>query len=315
MEARKLFRLAAVAPVRGGAVPVGEGPRISALVLLILTLGLFGLFYTRRTELGDMPMIRVNDQPIVDGTVTVAQVRSPGVGWIVIYRSGNATVGEIIGFTPVPTGNSSNVIVPVNVSQATPTLFAILHRDLGTALLFEYPGPDEPVFVNGMVVMDAFQVTAISDGAIEVPPIGADPPPPFVQPTPLPPGTFPPIAIPSVTVFDQPLINETVTVQRVATLQQSWVTIHADENGQPGMILGAEPVPPGERLDIVIPINVDDMTVRLHAVLYADLGVQGAFEIPGADTPIFVDGQLVTDSFFITGGVPIILPPGGGTHP
>ena len=260
-------------------------------------------------------MIRVNDQAIVDGTVTVAQVRSPGVGWVVIYRGGNTTVGEIIGFTPVAAGDSFNVIVPVNSSQATPTLFAILHRDLGTALLFEYPGADEPVLANGMVVMDAFQMTAVSDGSIQVPPIGAEPTLPGVQPTPLPPGTLPSMSFPSVIVFDQPLINDTVTVHRVVTLQQSWVTIHADENGQPGMILGAEPVPPGERLEIVIPINVDDMTVRLHAVLYADLGVQGAFEIPGADTPIFVDGQLVTGDFFITGGVPVILPPGGAQHP
>jgi hypothetical protein len=290
---------------------VGEGPRISALVLLILTLGLFGLFFGRRTELQRAPLVVAQDQPIINGTVTVERVQSPGVGWIVIYRSGDNLAGEVIGFAPVPTGQGLNIVVPVNVSQATPTLQAILHRDLGTIRLFEYPGADEPVVVDGRVIMDTFQVTGIIDGPIEVPPIGADQPPVGITPTPGLVPTVPPTDFQSVTVLDQPLVNDTVMVQRVVALQRSWVTIHADENGRPGMILGAEGVPPGETLNIIIPINIDDMTARLHAVLYADLGVPGAFEIPGADTPVVVNGQLVTDDFLITGGVPIILPPGG----
>jgi hypothetical protein len=154
---------------------------------------------------------------------------------------------------------------------------------------------------SGALVMDTFQVIGIApEPVVPSPPIGG------VDPT------LPPTAFQSITVFDQPVLNDTVTVHQVVAQQQSWVTIHADQNGQPGMILGAEPAGPGETTNIVIPINVDDITVRLHAVLYADLGTQGAFEIPGADTPVFVDGQLVADTFFITGELPIMLPPGGG---
>ena len=304
MNLRGLNTVAAAVPARGAGVPVGEGPRISVLVLLIITLGLFGLFFTRRTDMATTPYVNAQNQAIVHGTVTVHEVQSPGPGWVVVYRSDNGVVGELIGFTPVPVGRSQAIIVPVNASRATPVMYVILHRDLGTPRLFEYPGADDPVVVNGVVIMDQFQVTGIQDDPSVPSPLGTEP-----TPDPLP--TIPTTEIQSVTVLDQPLVAETVTVERVVAHQRSWVTIHADENGEPGMILGAEGVMPGETRNIVIPLNVYDMTPMLHAVLYADLGTPGAFEIPGADLPVVVNGQLVTDTFFVTGGLPLMLPAGG----
>jgi hypothetical protein len=104
------------------------------------------------------PTIVVNDQEIVAGTVSVAEVINPGNGWIVIYTDDNGSLGPIIGFSHV-VGSALDVRVDIDATQATDTLHAVLHEDRGMITLFEYPGPDVPVEMNGDFVMDSFRIT------------------------------------------------------------------------------------------------------------------------------------------------------------
>lgn len=105
------------------------------------------------------PAVTVADQAIVDGMVTVAQVMSAGPGWLVIHAQQNGSPGPILGYSPVNEGENADVAVMIDVTQATGTLYAMLHSDAGTVGTFEFPGDDGPVFVGTEMVSPAFSVT------------------------------------------------------------------------------------------------------------------------------------------------------------
>ncbi len=105
------------------------------------------------------PSVTASNQAIVDGAVTIAEVVSSGPGWIVIHADQNGGPGPVIGYTAVTDGVNKDVVVKLDVSKATATLYAMLHTDAGTVGTYEFPGPDGPVAVEGKVITPAFQVT------------------------------------------------------------------------------------------------------------------------------------------------------------
>jgi len=103
--------------------------------------------------------VNVNDQAIVNGAVTVAEVDSAGPGWMVIHNQVNGQPGAVIGYTAVQPGVNMNVVVQIDVTKATPVLYAMLHIDAGTVGKYEFPGADVPAVVNGKPVTPPFNVT------------------------------------------------------------------------------------------------------------------------------------------------------------
>jgi hypothetical protein len=106
------------------------------------------------------PSVTVSDQPIEDGTVTVDMVVAAGLGWIVIHIDEDGSPGPVIGQAAVEEGENEDVEVEIDEDQATDTLHAMLHDDLGTVGTYEFPGADVPVQLNGEIVMEPFQVQA-----------------------------------------------------------------------------------------------------------------------------------------------------------
>ena len=130
------------------------------------------------------PSVTVADQAIVDGKVTIAQVVSASPGWLVVHAQKDGAPGLVIGYSPVKEGDNSDVVVLVDVANATSTLYAMLHTDAGTVGTYEFPGADIPVKVDGQVVTPAFAVTG-GLAAVATP-----------RPTELPPTASPPVATP-----------------------------------------------------------------------------------------------------------------------
>ena len=109
------------------------------------------------------PSITVSDQAVQNGTVTVAQVISNGNWWLVIHKQNpDGTMGEYVGQALVKPGINTNVIVTINLSLATPVLYAMLHEDHGVIRLLEFPGPDVPVMVNGQMLTPTFNVMGLA---------------------------------------------------------------------------------------------------------------------------------------------------------
>jgi len=103
--------------------------------------------------------VTVVDQSVDGGKVTIAEVDSSAAGWLVIHADNNGSPGTVLGYTAVKTGVNKDVVVTLDDSEATPVLYAMLHLDAGQAGVYEFPGADAPVMVDGAMVSPAFNVT------------------------------------------------------------------------------------------------------------------------------------------------------------
>ncbi len=104
----------------------------------------------------------VKDQAIKDSTVTIDKVTSSGPGWISIRAQADGAPGVSIGHAAVKDGQNNNIVVKIDASKATTTLYAALHKDKGQPGVFEFPSPDSVVTVGevvGEVVAPTFKAT------------------------------------------------------------------------------------------------------------------------------------------------------------
>jgi hypothetical protein len=108
------------------------------------------------------------------------------------------------------------------------------------------------------------------------------------------------MAIPSVEVMDQSVVNGTVTVARVVSDGPGWMVIHADMEGKPGAVLGFAPVLDGENMEVLVNIDSTNATPVLHAMLHVDAGNIEVYEFPGADVPVTADGKVLMQAFNVT---------------
>ncbi len=105
------------------------------------------------------PEIEVSDQEVMDGTVVVDLVVSDGPGWIVIHADDDGSPGEVIGYEAVSDGENMDVEVEIDTDLVTETLYAMLHVDAEVVGVFEFPGDDVPVQVEGETVTVSFTAT------------------------------------------------------------------------------------------------------------------------------------------------------------
>jgi predicted lipoprotein with Yx(FWY)xxD motif len=198
--------------------------------------------------------VTVTDQELGSGnTVTVANVTTDSAGWLVIHAQAGGSPGPIVGFAPVETGENSDVLVNIEAAGATETLYAMLHVDAGTLGEYEFPGEDVPaVNADGNLVTPPFQIDLSRVNAVHV--------------------------------ADQILgERNTFTIAAVQAAEAGWIAIHAQVDDSPGPILGLEPVAAGTHENIVVRIDIDDLSDVLYAILYVDGGAPEIFEFPPSD--------------------------------
>jgi predicted lipoprotein with Yx(FWY)xxD motif len=105
--------------------------------------------------------VSVFDQALAEGdTVTIAEVIAEVPGWMVIHAQADGSPGPVLGFAPVAAGYNSDVIVEIDATGATDTLYAMLHVDAGSAGEYEFPGDDVPAMdASGSVVTPPFALS------------------------------------------------------------------------------------------------------------------------------------------------------------
>lgn len=98
-----------------------------------------------------------------------------------------------------------------------------------------------------------------------------------------------------LTVADQPGASRTLHVAALKVPGPSWVVVHLDENGKPGMRIGLAHVDAGAgRADVAL--KSAPTTEKLIVALHADRGTLGRFDFAmdhfdtSADKPYFVNG-------------------------
>lgn len=75
------------------------------------------------------PAINISDQSIENATVVVDTATIHRPGWADIHADENGTPGPVIGFSPISPGVNENVTIAIDVEEATPVLYAMLHLD------------------------------------------------------------------------------------------------------------------------------------------------------------------------------------------
>lgn len=113
---------------------------------------------------------------------------------------------------------------------------------------------------------------------------------------------LPRVLVPSVTVIHQVVSDGMVAVAEAVSTGPGWVVIHADQDGQPGAVLGHSPVAAGVNADLKVKVDTSKMTDVLYAMLHTDEGEVGSYEFPGADGPVQVAGFPVMLSFRVLEG-------------
>lgn len=214
--------------------------------------------------------VQVEDQELgSNNTVVVAHVTSDGPGWIVIHADDGGKPGAVLGHAAVTPGDNQSILVPIDMSGHTPTLYAMLHRDAGKLGQFEFPGEDVPVHdAHDALIAPSFVVT-LSNG---------------------------------VAANDQPLGEDgTVTIANVMSAQHGWLLVYADDNGAPGAVIGYTAVAAGNNADVKVSVDTTKATDKVYAMLHVDAGKMGEFEFPGPDEPLKgADENVFMAAFMIT---------------
>lgn len=233
---------------------------LMALVLLV------ALPLLAQDDMMMSPAVEVSDQVVLDGTVTVDYIVSPGPGWMVIHADNDGAPGPVIGQRELSPGENFNVAVEIDAAAATPTLYAMLHEDTGEMGVYEFgqvEGADGPVVVDGAPVTPAFGVAVIN-------------------------------------ATDQFLSEDTFTAASVTIDAPGWLVIHADGGGSPGPVLGQTFVEAGTTANVAVALE-GDITDTLWPMLHFDTGEEGTYEfgqVEGADGPVVLNGAVATAQFW-----------------
>lgn len=121
------------------------------------------------TSAGPTPSLKVSNQAIVNGAITVAQVVAAEDGWVAIHRfgpDGKMMLTPLAGLAPVKAGTTTNLRIKLDASfKAGDKLAPMLHVDGGQKGTYEFPnGPDTPVQANGQAVVQTITVQAGAAG-------------------------------------------------------------------------------------------------------------------------------------------------------
>lgn len=98
--------------------------------------------------------IEASTQPGASGQLVISLVNAPSDAWVVVHPEKNGGPGQRIGLAHVRSGQTSDVVVPLEPVKLTPNLIVALHADKGDPGLFEYDmddklnSKDQPFFIG-----------------------------------------------------------------------------------------------------------------------------------------------------------------------
>jgi hypothetical protein len=192
------------------------------------------------------PTLSAADQEVLeDGLVQVGPLTTNSAGWVAIHNPD----GTMLGYMPVPEGETDNVTIPIRWREALPELTIALYEDYGQLGSFERE-IDTPVLFQGQPITHALRVQLPLD----------------------------------IVVFDQPVVNRQLHVERVVSDGPAWVVVYLqEENGQPGLIIGSAAVQDGLNENIVVALTAVTPTDILILQLHDDVELGDAFNFPASD--------------------------------
>lgn len=127
---------------------------------------------------------------------------------------------------------------------------------------------------------------------------------------------------PDVVIYDQPVVNGEIIIERVISNGPGWVAIHFDDGGQPGLIIGSVAVDDGLNQRLVVDLIEEAITPVMYARLHTDSEPGGEFDFPRTDPPVRYENRLpeanefrvdvgsylIIDDQVLTGDATIVAP-------
>lgn len=206
-----------------------------------------------------LPAITVSDKVLNEtGEFLVESAYVPDGGWLVIHADDDGTIGPALGAAYLEPGLSEDIPIKIPWREGTPTLYAVLYADNGRSRRLDLNDADMPILVNGKPIVTEFSVT-------------------------YPPDLF---------VLDQPVIDNTFVVERVLVSQPSFIVAYADNDGEPGFIIGSKSVPAGLSEQVTVEVAGTGVTDVVYIYLHEDTEPGGGFDFPANDPPLTFEGRL-----------------------
>ncbi|MCH8905551.1 MAG: hypothetical protein IH840_00550 [Candidatus Heimdallarchaeota archaeon] len=199
--------------------------------------------------------VTVMDQNSVSDVVTIDEAVSSGPGWLVIHNS----TGSVVGWTGLSHG--INKYVEVTLVELTPSVSgdamnAMLHTDDGTVGTYEFgdgSGNDGPVKNStGVIINPAFTFLGDLD--------------------------------PSVSVMDQAVVDDVVTIYKAVSEGPGWLVVHNSTGG----VIGNTWLSHGMNKYVEVTLS-SPRTSSVSAMLHTDNGALGTYEFgdgSGNDGPV-----------------------------
>jgi hypothetical protein len=210
--------------------------------------------------------ITAGPQVSADGTVVVEEAFLLERGYLVIHENDGGEPGEIIGHTALGEGYHRGVTVSLDESwwadaAETESVVAVLHRDDESGDEFE-PEVDTPLSSFGSVAGAEF---AVRNGDSPVNVIASS--------------------------FSGHPVQDTVTVPRTRLADEGYLVVRANDDGEPGEVVGHQSLEAGTHESATVPVDRDALptngtNVYLWVTVYRDDG-DGAFDAEN-DDPVTV---------------------------
>ena len=210
------------------------------------------------------PALQVHNQLVSGTSVLIDEIVAQHFGFIIIRADdGTGQPGGVIGLALLHPGVNRQIRVEVEMINITPTLYAIVHLDTepyGDFQFGEVEGADSPVTLDDEIVMSAFEVAVIS-------------------------------------VHDQFLDPDNfnrILVDTTTSSEDAWLVAHADNDGEPGTVLGHTFLEAGTTQNLPVLLS-GDVTDNIHIMLHEDTGEPERYEFAeseAVDLPLLVNEDI-----------------------
>ncbi len=206
-----------------------------------------------------LPSLTVSDQKAAEnGRITIESVRTLADGYLALHNDQDGAPGPILAFVPIKAGLRRDLTITVNWTSTTPAIYAVLYEDQGVIGRFDPDDEDPVVYVLEQPVASSFLVQ------------------------------FPP----DIFVYDQPIVGESIVVEKAVSYGPGWLVLYNDDEGSIGMIIGWAALDDGINEGIEIVINPSAATPILYLMIHEDMEDIGQFEFPRTDPAVLVENRV-----------------------
>jgi len=212
-----------------------------------------------------------SNQTVSQTQVMVESITVSQPSWVVVHRdNGNGSFvapGIISEPVALEAGTTENVAISFNEELTDgETLWIMLHNDNGIIGSYEFDGG------NGLDLPITFNSIEIS--------------------------------APSITVADQALTDNMVTISEINAAVDGWIVIHEnDGQGNPGPVIGQTFVEAGINTDVMVDVSAGAVVSgdELFPMLHVEDPADGEYGFPdnGDGPEIFNEGNVIVTSFSV----------------